>query len=273
MATSDDFELGQGNAVWVPTIGSPAGQVKWSMLLNRVFRAERINAVGTPLDLPPQSLANFLDLVRSSSSIRGFSATIPHKIPLVRLMDVLTPRAVRANAVNVVLKDDRSGRLTGDNIDGMGFVLSLEREGVPLDGRRVLVFGAGGVARAIVASILDRNVGEVAVTDLDATRRQELADIAPTQIATMPLEEAERQLGFFDIVINATPLGMRTDDPLPFDPAGCDAAATLFDCVNAPGGTPLSHRCRQLNRRFVDGAGMLELQLETFLELLKLRPT
>ncbi len=268
---TDGFELGRGDAVWVPTVGSPAGQIKWSVLLNGVFRTERINAVATPLDVPSHALAGFLELVRASGSVSGFSATIPHKIPLVPMMDALTTRAMRANAVNVVVKNRRTGQLTGDIIDGMGFVRSFARERIPLSGQRVMVFGAGGVARAIVASILDEGVDEVAVTDLDHARRGELASMDPERIRALSLDQAREELDMFSIVVNATPLGLAADDPLPFDPAGCAPRAVIFDCVNAPGGTLLARMAADHHRHFIDGSGMLELQLDTFLELLALR--
>ncbi|HWK63656.1 MAG TPA: hypothetical protein VNS34_01890 [Rhizobiaceae bacterium] len=271
MVGTNDFELGHGEAICVPTIGTPTSQIKWSLLLNRRFRSHRINAVATPFDLPPDSLPGFLEIIRASKSVRGFSATIPHKISLVSMMDHLTPRATRAGAVNVVIKDNDTGQLTGDIIDGVGFMKSLDREGVTVENGRLLVVGGGGVARAMVASILDRPIASLSVADIDPSRTRDLARMHP-RVDCLPVEEALLRLDSFDIVINATPLGMKGDDPLPFDPAGCDPRACIFDCVNAPGGTPLAHRAESRGIKFIDGSGMLELQLDTFLDLLELHP-
>jgi shikimate dehydrogenase len=273
MNGSDDEELGRGDASWVPTIGHPAGQIKWSLILNGIFRRRAINAVASALELPPDSLGGFLDIVRASPSIKGFSATIPHKIPLVALVDRLSARAARAHAVNVVIKDTATGQLTGDIIDGLGFMKSLAFNEVAVERRRLLLFGAGGVSRAIVASLLDHPVGSIHVADLSPARAAELAGLDSGRIEPIDLAGARAAVGRFDIIINATPLGMKAADPLPFDPGQCRRDACILDVVNRNGGTALSHRALALGLRYIGGGGMLEFQIDTFLELLGLAGT
>lgn len=271
MYNDEDRELGRGNAIWVPTIGFPAGQIKWSRMLNLIFRNEGINAVASPLELPPESIGSFLDIVRSSGSIRGFSVTIPHKIPLVQAMDSLTARAKRARSINVVVKDAQTGLLTGDIIDGLGFMKNLASSKVAVDGRRILLFGAGGVGRAIAAALLDHRPARFVVTDISGDRALDLTGHA-AGIETLDIEAAQRLVAEFDIIINATPLGMNVDDPLPFDPSLCGEQTCIVDVVNREGSTTLAKRARESGLAYVGGGGMLEGQIDAFLDLLGLAP-
>ena len=152
----------------------------------------------------------------------GLNVTVPHKEDAARFADELTPRAALAGAVNT-LSRLTDGRIRGDNTDGAGLLADLDRLGVPVSGQRVLILGAGGATRGILAPLLERRPAEILIANRSAARAQALAaeaaqpgvrgcsyatlnDSYAAQSDTIaPRAESARA---FDLVLHATPLGL-----------------------------------------------------------------
>ncbi len=262
-------ELGSGDAKLVPTIGAPIKQVKASQMLNARFRREGINAIAFPLHIPPDALDGFVSLLRTSESFAGASVTIPHKIALLDQLDELTPRARRAGAVNIVARA-ASGQLTGDMVDGLGFLASLAAAGHDLTGRRILVVGAGGAGRGVIAAIVERNPETVWIADLDEARATDAACSAGRPATAIGLRDIPQYLSATDIVINTTPLGLNEGEPLPFTLDHAPADLLVADILVKPTGTALLKDARARGLRTIDGSGMLALQIGFYLEFLGL---
>jgi shikimate dehydrogenase len=177
---------------------------------------------------------------------------MPHKADAAEACDRLTPTAARLGAVNAVVA--RDGGLVGDSTDGEGLVRSLRDEGVDAAGRRCLVLGAGGAARAIALAL-----GNAGATVVVAARR---ADAAAVAAALAPggeaigLGEVDDRLADVDVVVNATPLGMAGEPP-PFDPDRLRTDQLVVDTVYHPVETPLLALARARDVRAVNGLGML----------------
>ena len=158
------------------------------------------------------------------------------------------------------------GRWVGDIVDGVGFVRALEAAGRSVAGRRALVVGAGGVGTAIACAIATAGAVSVDVTDLDRARAADLA----RRIASAGVKSGivEPRGEGYDLIVNASPLGMRTDDPLAIDLAGVGAEAIVGDVVNVPHMTPILAAARRLGCHVQRGVEMMEHQIPPTAEFL-----
>ena len=189
--------------------------------------------------------------------VLGANVTIPHKERVARLLDATEEEALRIGAVNTIFK--RAGALRGDNTDGIGFAAALAERGLEVAGRRVLVLGAGGAARACVGQLL-RAGASVAIANRTPSRAQALRaamrDLPATggalSVAAWPGPDA---LARYDVLVNATALGMRGEDVLPGVPLREGLA--VVDVVAIAAETPLIAHARALGRVAVDGLLML----------------
>jgi shikimate dehydrogenase len=162
--------------------------------------------------------------------LAGLNVTMPHKAAAAAACDELSADARALDAVNTVVVDD--AQLIGHNTDGEGFLRAVADEGIIVAGRHCLVLGAGGAARAITLA-LGKAGAEVTV----AARREEAARAAADLAGGRAIGLAEASVGDCDVIVNATPLGMRGEPP-PFDPTHLRPAQFVFDTVY-PGETPL----------------------------------
>jgi len=184
--------------------------------------------------------------------IAALTVTMPHKADAAAACDRLSDTAKALGAVNAVI--DRDDALAGDSTDGEGFLRSLRDAGVDPDGRRALVLGAGGAARAIA-----RALGDAGASVVVAARRAEAAEAAarlvPGGTAT-DLGGVDAALGEVTVVVNATPVGMRGEAP-PLDADRLGPAHVVVDAVYHPLETPLLAAARARGATAVDGLGML----------------
>ncbi|MCK4910966.1 MAG: shikimate dehydrogenase, partial [Thermodesulfovibrionales bacterium] len=167
------------------------------------------------LPVRPESLEDAVFGLRAMG-FRGFNLTVPHKEAVMPMLNKVSPEASFIGAVNTVVSD-HLGRLTGHNTDGRGFLMSLEEEGVEVKGKRVLIVGSGGAARAVSWCLAEAGA-EVNIYDIEPeTSSRLVADLAINYKNVFLLEtiEDEAATSSMDIIINATPLGLKDNDPLP----------------------------------------------------------
>jgi shikimate dehydrogenase len=150
------------------------------------------------------------------TNIRGALVTMPHKVTTIELVDELTPTARVAGAANAVLRRD-DGTLVGDQFDGAGFVRGVERKGFPLQGTKVLVVGNGGVGSPIAASLAAAGVASMSLFDPNAAASESLGGRLREAYPDLEVLTGSQDPAGHDLVVNATPLGMKDDDPLPMD--------------------------------------------------------
>jgi len=231
------------------------------------------------LDTPP---ASFHAVVRDffAHGGRGLNVTVPHKQAALRLADSLTARAQRAGAVNTLARGE-GGKLLGDNTDGAGLVRDLSVNlGCKLRGARVLLLGAGGAARGILAPLLEAGVASILIRNRHSWRAQQLA----SEFADLGAVAANKQLtsatpsgrapdAGFDLILNATSASLH--DELPSMPADAVGTQTLaYDLAYADHDTIFVRWARQAGAaRAVMGLGMLvEQAAESFLLWRGVRP-
>lgn len=254
-----------------PVIGWPVEQVKAPALFNAYFLRHDIDARVVPLKIEPERYRAAVRMLMETPNIGGIFVSIPHKPLTVDAVDEVTPRAELAGACNAVYKQ-ASGRIIGDLIDGEGFVRALDRTcgDAPLDWQnsRALVVGAGGgVGRAIATSLLMRGLGELALNDMRPDEAQTLRDRLAAAFPQARVTLGAPQASGFDLVVNATPLGMNPDDPMPIKLDGIAPGTVVADCGMKTENTRLLMRAQELGCRIQKGKEMLIEQAPLYLEL------
>jgi len=235
-------------------IGWPVEHSRSPAIHNAAARAAGVDLVYTAMAVRPGEAAEAAASMRTLG-IRGLSVTMPHKVDVIDALDELTPVAQKLGAVNHITNTD--GYLVGNNTDGEGFVLGLCHDaGIDdLTGKRVVVFGAGGAARAIVHACGDAGA-EVVVLARDHKRGETAAQMGSPNARTGSADDLKAA----DIIVNATPVGMaggELADATPFDVAALRDDAVVVDIVYDPLETPLLAQARAREMVVVDGLSML----------------
>lgn len=247
-----------GSTRLLAVLGDPIAQVGAPAAWTGLFARQGINAVGVPLHVSADALPAMFNGLRELRNLVGLIVTIPHKPAMLDLVDEASARARQVGAVNVVVFR-ADGAAVGDILDGVGFVNGLHARGQSLDGRRALVVGAGGVGSAIAFALADAGVQAVRVNDALPERAARLA--ARLRAANVDARAAGPDPAGFDLVVNASPMGMRPDDPLPVDCARLDPSAVVADVVLHATLTPFLVAARQRGCYVQPGTHMMNYQI------------
>ena len=197
-------------------LGYPTEAFKAPMIYNPWFEQQGIDAVVVPLGVKAEAYAEVLAALSKVTNLHGALVTMPHKVSTLALADELTPTARIAGACNaLLLRPD--GSWLGDQFDGAGFVRGVQRKGRAVAGSRVLVSGSGGVGSAIAASLAAAGAAELALFDPRAESAEALRERLVSHYPQLVVRTGSNDPAGYDIVVNATPLGMNANDPLPFD--------------------------------------------------------
>ncbi len=239
-------------------MGDPVAQVRAPMVFNPLLAAAGIDACMVALRVEPAHLAEALAGLRRIANLGGLIVTVPHKMAILPLLADLGPEARRAGAVNVV-KPRPDGGWIGEMVDGVGFADGVKAAGHDVAGRRILLVGAGGAGSAIAFPLVDRGARELAIYDVDAVRAAALAERVRAAGGTAQAAARPDPAGF-DIAINASPIGMAADDPLPFDPDRLAPGAVVAEVIMKPRETRLIAEARRRGHPVVLGERMLDYQ-------------
>ena len=253
-----------GDARVLVIAADPVIQVKAPELFNRVFAHFGVNAVMVPLHVSAVMLAPTLTALLGSRSIAGISLSIPHKSAAISLCSSLSPLAAQAGAVNA-LRLSADATIEGALFDGVGLARALEHAGFSYRGKRVLVIGAGGAAAAIIAS-LRSEAALIGVFDTDHDKALALAQRFSGNSHCELSAALENDPQGYDLVINASPLGLRDTDPLPADPARMSSTCQVYDIVMRSPATRWVNEAKRLGLVASNGFSMLTRQLPDYLK-------
>ena len=252
-------------------MGEPVAQVRAPMVFNRLFQAAGIDARMVAFQVGPASLKTTLDGLFHLANLDGLIVTVPHKIAIVPHLAELAPMAARSGAVNVIKRRPEGGWI-GEMVDGLGFAEGLRTAGHDVRGRPVLLVGAGGAGAAIAFALAEQGCGEIRVHDVDGARSAALVDRLQGEGRPAKIAATADPAGL-PIVINATPLGMKADDPLPFDVTRVDAGALVAEVIMKPRETRLIELARARGNPVVLGERMLDYQAPFVLDFFGLPRT
>ncbi len=259
----------QGSTQVFFVVADPIAQVKAPVVFNRIFAAYGVDAVAVPAQTSAARLEGFVHEALALGNTGGLMVSVPHKIALAGQVDRLDPVARVAGSLNAVRRNaDQSTE--GALFDGAGFVGALRHHGIDVSGRKVLLVGAGGAGLAIAAALATLPIGRLDVHDASPERADQLlARVGP--LADFPVALAARPLGSAaDLVIQATPLGMKEADPLPLDPGALRAGTVVFDILMMRQPTPLMRACAEAGLVAFPGHEMLLQQVPAYLEFFRM---
>jgi shikimate dehydrogenase len=234
-------------------LGHPVAHSVSPLFQNAALRCAGIPLVYEALDTPPSELDERLDALIAERA--AGNVTIPHKERVAARCARLTPVAESVGAVNT-FRVEEDGTLTGHNTDVAGFdhLARAARGRAPLP-RRVALLGAGGAAAAVLAAVEKWPGCTVTLFNRSAERREQLAQ--RFAVVSETAADAARAVAECDMVVNATPLGLRAGDVLPVPIHALEKGAVVVDLVYGRTGTPWVHAARSAGHSAVDGLAML----------------
>ncbi|MEW6601920.1 MAG: shikimate dehydrogenase [Nitrospirota bacterium] len=231
--------------------GFPIEHTLSPLMHNAAFKALGLDICYVPFKVHPEALPDAIRAVRSLNMV-GVNTTIPHKENVIPLLDKVHEEASFIGAVNTVTNTD--GLLTGYNTDGRGFLSSLTEEGIFIDGKNVLIIGAGGASRA-VSYYMSEKASSLSLFDTDTAKARKLVNDLKMIRSNVSLLNDIKDASQPDIIINATPLGLKPDDPLPYNPDLITSNMAVCDLVYKK--TGLLKEAELRGAKIIDGSGML----------------
>jgi len=245
----------------IGVFGHPVNENPTVAVQEAAFKALGLNWRYLTVEVLPEKLEDAMRGVRAFG-MRGINLTIPHKIAVMKYLDSIAEDAKLIGAVNTVV--NRDGKLHGENTDGKGFIISLTQEGhVSIPGKRVVILGAGGAARAIAVELALRGAGEIMIVNRGRERGQDLASTIAAHSAARTryvawngiLKIPERA----DILINATSIGLfpNIDEKPLIDYDTIRSGMVVCDVIPNPPRTPFLKEAEKRGATAIDGLGML----------------
>lgn len=251
--------------------GDPVEQVRAPEVFNLVFRQLGINAVLVPVHVAAGDISGFVRTAFLAKNIKGMFLAIPHKSLVMDLLAHCNDAGRVAGAVNGIRRNP-DGTLEGGLFDGTGCVSALDYFGMDYAGKRVLILGAGGGASAIAGTLAmagRRAPAEIALYDPVPGKAQAVAahiGASAQAVGSRVLAAVSSDPAAYDLVINASPLGLQASDPLPCDVARLPAHAAVLDILMKNQPTPLVRAVRARGLAAQPGFEMLIQQTPLYLE-------
>ncbi|MDR3473679.1 MAG: shikimate dehydrogenase [Devosia sp.] len=246
-------------------VGDPIAQVKSPAAMTRAMTALGLNCVLVPMHVGTRDFDGFITGASFARNLDGIIATVPHKFAAYAHCATATERAHFLGSANI-LRRNPDGGWHGEMSDGEGFVGGIRVAGCDPRGRRALLIGAGGAGSAIALALVEAGVTELAIHDTDIARRDAL--VARLQGRGAAVRAGSADPGGRTLVVNATPLGMRAEDPCPVLVDRLTADMFVGDVVTVPEVTPLIAAARRLGCPTQGGGGMYAAQLDLMRDFL-----
>lgn len=252
-----------GETKIVGLIGYPIGHTLSPAMHNKAFEYLDFNYIYLPFPVEENNLKGALKAL-PALGIVGVNVTLPYKEKVLEYLDEVTEEAELTGAVNTILV--RDNRLIGYNTDGEGFVISLKKgTGIDSKGKRVVIIGAGGAGRAVSIQLAKEGVKKIALFDIVFDKAQDLAshieeNISNVEVTALREEGLEKEIREADILINATPVGIKPDDPPPIDPKLLHPNLLVYDLIYNPPKTRLLSEAEEIGAKTLNGMGMLLYQ-------------
>jgi shikimate dehydrogenase len=254
-----------GRTTLIAHLGYPTKAFKAPMIYNPYFEKAGIDAVVMPMGIMAADYPTFLRELFNVTNIRGALVTMPHKKTTIELADEVSPTARIAGAANALLKRE-DGTLLADMFDGEGFVRGVRRKGHNLTNASALVIGSGGVGSAIAASLAAAGVSRMGLDDAVDEAAESLGSRLVMHYPELSVSTGSADPTGYDIVVNATPLGMNEGDPLPIDMSLVAPTTFVGEVVMKSEVTPFLRAARERGCETQVGTDMLFEQIPAYLE-------
>jgi shikimate dehydrogenase len=261
-----------GTTTLIAHLGYPTEAFKAPMIYNPYFEKAEIDAVVVPMGVRAEDYPHVLKALFRLTNIRGALVTMPHKVTTVSLLDEVSTTVRIAGACNAILRRP-DGTLLGDMFDGAGFVRGVERKGRTVSGQSALVVGSGGVGSAIAASLAAAGLSGIGLFDATPSAAEALGARLREHYPALEVRAGSNDPAGYDIVVNATPLGMKEGDPLPVDIRRLAPGTFVGEVVMKQEVTPFLRAAQEKGCPVQVGTDMLFEQIPAYLEFFGLPTT
>ncbi|WP_151980218.1 shikimate dehydrogenase family protein [Acinetobacter guerrae] len=234
-------------------VGHPIVQVKSPEGVTLELIKKGLNAIVAPADVAPEHLPDFIQQNLYLNNTDGLIVTVPHKISALACCQKLSNRAQFIGAVNTIRRCTEGWE--GDMLDGKGMVQAIRNKNIELKNKCVILAGAGGAGKAIAYELLLAEVGELAIFDVDQNRQRQLVE----QLQQLNLGKViahDNDPTGYDVVVNATPMGMNDDPSAAFQLDQLTEQMSIADVVTSPENTPFVQHATALGCNTVKGTDM-----------------
>jgi len=244
-------------------IGDPIAHVRTPMAFNDYFLARDIDAVCLPVHIGRDDLPKGWAGLKSIANLDGFIVTAPHKAESARLCDGL--EGMHAKVVNTVRREP-DGSFSGTLLDGRGFVSGLIKQGHQVGGQRFYLAGAGGAGTALAYALADAGAAALTIHNRTTSKAEKLVADVGAAFPGIDVRVGTADAGGHSIVVNATSLGLKSDDGHSFNLASADPSAMVAEVVMKPDMTPLLIAAEKRGHAIHFGIHMLNSQLDLMMQ-------
>lgn len=252
-------------------VGDPIVQVRSPEVYTERFAAAGMNAVLVPAQVCAERFDEVIPALMSLGNLDGLLVTAPFKARMLPFASQLGAAAACIGAVNA-LRREADGSWSGDMFDGAGFVRGIEAKGERVRGRRVLMFGAGGAGSAIACALAGAGVKSIHIVNPDPRRSETLAVALRKAFPDCSVATANSRPTDVDMIVNASPVGMRPGDGMPGDIGALTADTLVGDVVISESPTALIQHALRHGCSWVDGREMHSGQIEAIMTFFAPRP-
>ena len=237
-------------------IGDPINHSLSPNIHSAAFRELNLDSSYIGYRIPKGELESGIEGLKKIK-INGFNVTIPHKIEMMKYLDKMDESCSVIGAVNTVVNNE--GMLKGYNTDMDGFLEPIKKRDIQIKGKKILLLGAGGAARAIIAGMAKEKVEEVIIANRTPNNAMKLSEFAAKielKTNTKNLEEVNQEIEKFDMIINSTSIGLKNEtSPILFDRANQETI--VYDIVYSPMNTDLIKKAKEKKLQVIYGYEML----------------
>lgn len=247
-------------------IGDPIAQSLSPQLHNGLFKENGVDALYLPIEVKTQDLEKLIHGFRLMN-FGGFNITKPHKMEIMKYLDVLDPLAEKIGAVNTVVY--RDGKMMGYNTDGFGFIKSIEKKlgNTPKEELTILILGCGGAVKSVAMALADWGIKKVIIANRTVEKARELTNQineswpGKAQAITMESSELEKAIKDATVVVNGTSLGMSdTIEKTPLPKDLLKKNILVYDMIYSPSVTRLLNDAKDIGAETENGLEMLLYQ-------------
>ena len=247
----------KGNSKLIGVIGWPIHHSKSPLLHNYWLEKYQINAVYIPIPVHPNDIEEAIKTLKKIGFL-GINVTIPHKEKLLNIVNIIDLNAKKIGAVNTIVFEE-DGKILGKNSDGDGFYQNLIHH-VPTyqpSTTKIVIYGAGGAARAIIITLIDRGCKNITIVCRDKNKAQKIIEDFEEPLSWISWNNRSEVLENCTLLINTTQLGMINEMSLEINLEMLPQNAIVYDIIYNPLETPLLKEAKKRNLIAINGLGML----------------
>lgn len=251
-----------GKTKIIGIFGDPIKHTLSPIIHNAAFKELGLDYCYVPFLVKSEKLKEAVEAIRALN-IKGVNITVPHKEAVMIYLDEISEETKYIGAVNTILNENE--RLKGFNTDAYGFVKSLREENIPINGKDILLLGAGGAAKAVAYGILKEGA-KVFIFNRTTARAYKIKESFNSIGKIEVIEKIKPEImERFHLVINATALGLKKEDPMPIEPTFLNKEQIYIDIIYPE--TPLMKEAEKRGCRVIGGLGMLLWQAAKAFEI------